>query len=113
MSGYTKFSDRFGKSELQGRSPEKPAKPAKVTPISYVHIQKPDKTLAGLAALAGGWGAKTIFEKAKVSPPSALSEATEPLQPEGEPVNWEAGLAQLDPDRPPRGVPRKRSFGGS
>ena len=55
-----------------------------------------------------GVGAKTIFEKAKVSPPSALSEATETLQPEGEPVNWEAGLAQLDPDLPPRGVPRKR-----
>jgi hypothetical protein len=105
VSAYTKFSDRFEKSELRGGTPAKAAKAAKVTPIGYAHIKKLDKTSAGLAALAGGWGQKPIFEK---DGPSALPEAAESPQPEDEPAIWQAGLARLDPDLPPRDVPPRR-----
>ena len=86
MGGYTKFSDRFRKSEVCGYPPANPANPAKVTPISYGDIQKQDRTLAALAALAGGQGQSCIFPEPAVIAPAELSGLAGQLQPKGEPL---------------------------
>ena len=85
MSGYTKFSDRFRKIEPSRLPPAKPAKPAKATPISYGDVQKPDNTLAALAALAEVPGQTRVFPEPAVIAPAEFSGAAKLAQPQDEP----------------------------
>jgi hypothetical protein len=86
VGGYTKFSDRFRKSEACGYPPANTANTDKVTPISYDDIQKQDKTFAALAALAGGQGQSCIFSEPAVIAPAELSGLAGQPQPKDEPL---------------------------
>jgi hypothetical protein len=86
MPGYTKYSDRFRRTQGSTATPANPAKPAKASPIGYVNIQQEASALAALAGLAGPPPQGRIsHERPVVIAPQRFAGPLASLQPAGEP----------------------------
>lgn len=89
MPIYTKFSDRFHRTQGSTPTPANPANPAKVSPIGYANTPNRVSALAALAALArlaeGRPHCCTSDERQTVIGPRRLSGRLAYLQPAGEP----------------------------
>jgi len=81
MPGYTKYSDRFRRTQGSTATPANPANPAQASPIGYANIQQEASALAGLAGPPPGC---ISHERLVVIAPQRFAGPLASLQPAGE-----------------------------
>ena len=84
MPGYTKYSDRFRRTQGSTATPANPANPAQASRTRHANNQQEASTLAALAGLAGPPPGCISHERLVVIAPQRFAGPLASLQPAGE-----------------------------